>query len=253
MKNKSVKVILLLVIMSLFTFIIFSHISFGNNNITKGVKKEEKITRGIPKNTNKVVTSKKKESTISELKNYYNNSDIIARLVIDDLNIDEVITKTSNNTFYLDHDLSKDYNELGTPYIDYRNDDALENETQINIYGHNTSNYEYKDNLSFSKLENYMNEENFDNSNIIKLITDNNVIKYEVVAIKVITDDDNEHTVLYSSDKEKWKSHLNKLLSNTTYCKDECSLTTLDKLLILQTCNYNPIDSYILLIAKKIN
>ena len=47
--------------------------------------------------------------------------------------------------------------------------------------------------------------------------------------------------------------NLTKLLEDTKYCKKDCQLTKEDQLLILQTCNYDPKGSYILLISKKIN
>lgn len=188
--------------------------------------------------------------TIDEYRSEYNNNDIIARLVIKDLEIDTLIAKTSNNTYYLDHDLNKKESNLGSPFIDFRNSNNLSNERQINIYSHNSDYYEYQEQLPFYRLEKLLNEEPFNNAGNIELYTDNEIMKYEIFAIKIVTTD-NEHTVLDSKSEEKWEIHLNKLLSDTKYCKGNCRLGVDEKLLILQTCNYNPKGSYIILIAKK--
>ena len=51
---------------------------------------------------------------------------------------------------------------------------------------------------------------------------------------------------------ELWKEHLDKLLTNTKYCNSDCSLDGDSQLLILQTCNYQPNGSFLLVIARKV-
>lgn len=193
-----------------------------------------------------------KRNDILSLQETYQNQDIIGELFLDDLGIDALITKTNDNSYYLNHDIYQKESKLGNPYIDFRNSNNLENEKQINIYSHNSDYEEYKEELPFNKLEHYLEKDKFENSGIIELQTKNSLMKYEVIAIKIITTD-NEHTILDSESEERWNLHLTKLLENTKYCKEDCKLTKEDQLLILQTCNYKPKDSYILLISKKIN
>ena len=193
-----------------------------------------------------------KRNDILSLKEKYQNQDIIGELFLDDLGIDAVITKTNDNSYYLNHDIYQEESKLGNPYIDFRNSNDLEHERQINIYSHNSDYDDYKEELPFNKLENYLEKEKFEHSGIIELQTENSLMKYEVVAIKIITTD-NEHTVLDSKSEERWNAHLSHLLEDTKYCKKDCQLTKEDQLLILQTCNYDPKGSYILLISKKIN
>lgn len=194
-----------------------------------------------------------KEEYISKIKDYqneYNNTDIIAELVVKDLEIDTLITKSTNNTFYLDHDIYKNDSNLGNPFVDYRNSNNLGLERQINIYSHNSDYYAYQEKLPFYKIEKLLDKEAFEKTKSIYLLTEEEKTEYEIVAIKIVTTD-NEHTVLDSKSDERWNNHLTKLLSDTTYCKGECKLDLNDKLLILQTCNYNPKGSYIVLISKK--
>jgi len=195
-----------------------------------------------------------KETYISKIKDYqseYNNKDIIAELVVKDLEIDALITKSTNNSYYLDHDINKRESNLGNPFVDYRNSNNLWLERQINIYSHNSDYYAYQEKLPFYKIEKLLDKDTFEKTENIYLLTEKEKIEYEIVAIKIVTTD-NEHTVLDSKSDERWNNHLTKLLSDTTYCKGDCKLDLNDKLLILQTCNYNPKGSYIILIAKKI-
>ena len=203
--------------------------------------------------TDPVFEEVEKEEYISKIKDYqseYNNTDIIAELVVKDLEIDALITKSTNNTFYLDHDIYKNESNLGNPFVDYRNSNNLGLERQINIYSHNSDYYAYQEKLPFYKIEKLLDKDTFEKTETIYLLTEEEKTEYEIVAIKIVTTD-NEHTVLDSKSDERWNDHLNKLLSDTTYCKDDCKLELNDKLLVLQTCNYNPKGSYILLISKQ--
>ena len=202
-----------------------------------------------------LILNNKKSNTINITNNYdltslrkiYNNNDIIAKLVIKDINLNTVITKATNNVYYLKYDAYKKPNEIGNPFIDYRNNSNLTKEPQINIYGHNL---EGDNTLPFYNLTKYLNKETFTNSSDILLYLDNTVLKYEPYALKIVTEDEREHMIL-NPEETTIKNHLNKLLENTTYCKEDCILKETDDLLILQTCNFKPIDTYIILIAKK--
>jgi len=230
-------------------FLIFTIIMISIAFFVTEPKQERPVKEAKP-----IVVEKQDIDTktlISNLKQEWNNDDIIATLEIKDLDINTVITKTTDNKYYLNHDLSKEENNLGNPYIDFRNSSILKDEKQINIYSHNSDYDDYKEKLPFYKLEKYLDKKNFEKSGSIKLLTEEEVLEYEVYAIKIITTD-NEHTVLDAKSDELWQHHLDKLLSDTKYCKGDCSLSPNDKLLILQTCNYNPKNSYIVLIAKKI-
>ncbi len=77
---------------------------------------------------------------------------------------------------------------------------------------------------------------------------DNDILIYKPLAVKVITTD-NEHTRLVYRSEEILKKHLTNLTSNTMYCKDDCSISEDNKIIVLQTCYYDPAGSYLLLIG----
>ena len=239
MSNKKIKGTLVLLVFLVVTLLCLSSIKTnGEVEITKPVIEEEVIQE----------TPIKK---ISEYRSEYDNKDIIARLVIEDLEIDTLITKSSNNSFYLNHDIHKNESNLGNPFIDFRNSNNLSNERQINIYSHNSDYSVYQEQLPFYKLEKLFDKDSFDKVKKVELYTEEEKIEYEIIALKVVTTD-NEHTILDAKSNERWEQHLDKLLSDSKYCRDNCKLNLEDKLLLLQTCNYNPQGSFIILITKKI-
>ena len=232
----------------------------------------EKVNRPLEKSSiisdydirnNTSVNKKEKESnvykggsynrySIEDLKKQYKNTDIEARLRIDSLEVDTVVTQSSNNNYYLNHDAYKNENKFGTPYLDYRYGSNLDEEKQLNIYSHNSNVKVYSDKLPFFKLRKLLDKSAFEKAGDIYLYTSSSVHVYEPYALKIVTTD-NEHMVLASSNEEKWQQHLDKLLSNTMYCKKNCHLNGKDKLLVLQTCNYNPSNSYIVIVAREKN
>lgn len=62
------------------------------------------------------------EEEINKLKYTYQNDDIVGILKIDSLSIDSIITKHSDNEYYLNHDIYKNNSSLGNPFLDYRVD-----------------------------------------------------------------------------------------------------------------------------------
>ena len=201
-----------------------------------------------------------KEDNKKEINNYinyfpsireqYNNPNIMGRLEVPNLNIDSYVTRAADNAFYLNYNIYNQYDALGVPFFDYRNI-SLNTDKQINIYGHNTRNERYFDVLPFINLEAYIDENIFNNYKDIYLSIDERQIHYEVIAIKIITGDDNEHMKIIFRNNEDYLKHVSKLLQNTLYKENNLEITSEDNLLVLQVCHYNPPDTFLLVIARE--
>ena len=229
--------------------LIFTILSFTNAYYVKPT-----IVKKVKSDNNQIIFESKEEkyiSPINEFRQKYNNQDIIAQLKIPDLDLDEVITKTTDNKYYLTYDLYKNYSIYGNPYVDYRNENNLSNERQINIYGHNIEESWVKDKVQFSKLEKLLDKDIFDSEIDIYLLTEEREIKYELYAIKIVTDD-KEHMILDKNSDIEWQQHLDLLLQDTISCKENCKLNSESEILILQTCYFSPKNSYLIIIGKKI-
>ena len=255
--NRIFPIILILILIFILCYFKLDDIGMKSNK-TLIEESREVIEINKEKDVEKAIKTEQQDkkdqynSSIDDLKKQYKNTNIKVKLNIDYLGISVIVTQASDNNYYLNHDAYNNSSDFGNPYLDYRTGSNLDKERQINIYSHNSSNQSYTKHLPFSKLKLLLDNDSFDKVKEIYLYTEEKLIKYELYAVKVITTD-NEHMVLDSSSNDMWQKHLDSLLKNTKYCKGKCHLSSNDKLLLLQTCNYNPSNSYILVIARKIN
>ena len=252
-KNKTVKVLIIILIGALLGLLGYYMYDKTSNKMVPSVKEliEEKKKNNYQDKDDNKKDVKEYINKLNEYRSAYGNSNIMGKLEIPNLNIDSLITRTSNNEYYLNYNLYNQYDGLGAPFFDYRNTD-LANNRQINIYGHNTRNEKYFKDLPFINLEAYTDKNIFNNYKDIYLSIDEKQIHYEVIAVKIITNNDNEHTkVIFYSDDD-YLNHVTKLLKNTLYKNNNISISKDDKLIVLQVCHYNPEGTYLLVIGKEV-
>ena len=169
-------------------------------------------------------------------------SDIVWRLIIESLDIDTVLVQSKDNFYYLNHDLYGNENSKGSIFLDYRNSNDLDR--KLLIYGHNSKD---KDTV-FNKLENYLSLDFLNSYNKeIRLITMNKESIYEVSNVLIMESDSFGHMKLVYDDSS-WKEYIDFINNNSFY---SVGLNYLDNILVLQTCNYDPDNTFLLIIAKK--
>ena len=71
------------------------------------------------KNTDLDLTSFSPDVDLEYYREYYNNNEIVARLEIPNL-FNLMITKTTNNEYYLDHSIDRNSNIEGTEFMDFQ-------------------------------------------------------------------------------------------------------------------------------------
>lgn len=171
----------------------------------------------------------------------YNNSDIVALLDIPNTNINTVVPRGEDNEFYLNHLPDKQENSLGSVFLDYRNE--LDDRKLI-IYGHNSPNVD----TLFKGLEQYLNSDYYSTHNNIYLQTDYTRYRYQIFSVYIATSNVS-HVNLNLTNKE-YKRHLQWLKEESIY---DTGVSIYDEdILILQTCFYNPENSYLIIAAKKV-
>lgn len=217
-------------------------------NYLKNHSKENKINLDFKLIDEEKKTKEEKREQVSckekldAYRNEYNNKDIIAEIEIKDTNIKSIVTKTTDNEFYLNHSLTKDYDAVGTIFMDYR---VNINSRKILLYGHNSQNID----TIFHNLENYLNEDFYKNHKDITLYTDLDTLTYRIFSVMIVTNDFQYYLTDFEDDM--WLPHLYSLKSKSIYDTKE-TLESKDEVLILQTCYYYPKGSYIVIAAKKI-
>lgn len=181
---------------------------------------------------------------IDELKNKYNNDEIIAILNIDN-EINTPVAQTKDNQFYLKKSLSLKKSVLGSVFMDYR---VNKDSKQINIYGHNSTKYK----PPFNTLEGYLKKDYFNEHKNISLKIDNKIKKYEIFSI-VLADKKSteEHmNINYKTDSE-WLKHFNRLKNRSIY-KSNIELNENDKVLVLQTCLFGKNKGKLMVVVAKL-
>ena len=214
-------------------------------------KKEEKETfTEVKESTIPYVEEEKEEISIEdeikELKNSYNNNDIIGIISIKGGDLNTPVVQTKDNQYYLKYSLTKKRSIIGAVFMDYR---VNSNSKQINIYGHNSTKYK----PPFQKLEKYLEKSYYKDHNILELKVNNEKKVYEifsiVIADKVGTE---EHmNIKYKTDKEYY-NHFKRLKNRSLY-DTGVNIEESDNVLVLQTCIYGKYKGKLLVIvAKKI-
>ena len=189
-----------------------------------------------------VIEISKQDETKYDLdyfRDYYSNNDIIGSIKIEGTKIDNLIVKATNNKYYLSHSLRKEYNGIGTLFLDYRTN---LNSRQINIYGHNSNVYD----LPFRELENYLDKDFYNSHKYVEIWNGEKIIYYEIFSVQIVTND-YEHMNLFPKNLDE---HLNKL--NESIYNTGLKATIDDQILVLQTCSYTKENSLIIVNSKKV-
>ena len=236
--NNSKKVVTIFIIIFAILFAAFLIISILKNIEVK--KEEKEIIEQIEINR-----SVQEENMIPELREKYNNKDIVMRIVFDDLGIDSVITQYKDNKYYLNHDAYKKKSVLGSIFMDYRN---TKKDQKINIYGHNSRKYD----VPFRKLEKYLDEEYYRENSIFTIYDEEGEHKYQIFSIYPINKDNKTHMVVKFKSDEELKAYVKKAQQGSIH-ENNIEIDKSSKFIFLQTCLYDKkLGDYLILAAQEI-
>ena len=171
----------------------------------------------------------------------FSNEEIIGTLKIPGTTLDTVLVQGEDNDFYLNHAIDKKYNIYGSIYLDYRINTT---DRKLIFYGHNSKNLI----TEFKELEKFLDWNFFNENQHIHLVTDAGRELYQIFSVMVVTD--NRHTMITFNDKG-YSDHLKWMKENSIY-DTLVDVESFDKIITLQTCYYEPLDSFLIVNAKKI-
>ncbi len=161
------------------------------------------------------------------------NSDIVGYIKVNNTNVSYPIVKGSDNTFYLNHSYDKKENEIGSIFLDYRND--LENLSRNNIiYGHGRL-----DNSMFGSLNNLLDSDWLSNedNHYIEVTTPDKIMVFKIFSVYTI-DKESYYIKTYFSDNKYFKEFLETVMKRSIY-NFSTNVSTSDKILTLSTCKNN--------------
>ena len=222
------------VIIACFLITLSTLFLFNLNNKKLDNKKVKKII-------NKTIENSKDD--ITNAKDSYGNEDIIGNITVSGTDIDEYIVQTTDNNYYLNHNLKKEYDIAGAVFMDYRNS---VDDKKILIFGHNARKL---DTVPFHDIEKYLDESFYRENKYVDLKF-NEDTKWLIFSVMIVKKGNNTHMKL-EFDDNSWLEHLNYLKSNSIY-DTGVDVSFDDRIVVIQTCNYHPENTYILICAKKI-
>lgn len=185
---KNIKILKKLVIILLLALMIYSSFNIinyfanefeTNKNILKNKEiLDEQLT--INSKNNNIQNS---EKVLNLFKKEYSNDDIFSIIEIPGTNIKFPVAQSEDNEFYLDHDLNKKPNLMGTIFLDYENSNKLTDNNSI-IYGHNIKN-------GFNELNKFLKQNYLLEYNKIYIYLFDETKEYEIISVYITyTEDD---------------------------------------------------------------
>ena len=205
---------------------------------------EAVIPRKIP--TADMIEDESIKNEIAELKIKFNNSDVYGILSIGSQDTSIPIVKGSDNNYYLNHSITKEDSIIGSVFVDYRHDVTSR---QINIYGHNSGNYD----PPLRILEKYLfSEEYFRSNPNLELKIDNEVRKYQIFSVYPADKKSKEEHMQFDYQTEiDWLMHFERMHQRSLY-KTDIVFFESDNVLVLQTCIlYGKYQNKVLVVVAK--
>lgn len=229
---------LIFIVLIVFSIFLFNKNDFRGNEVLDNYYK-------IKYDDNYNLVEEINEPIVTQLKNEYGNNDIVGTITINGTDIDTMLVQTDNNTYYLNHSYDLSVNEMGSIFIDYRNN---LDDKKLLIYGHN---FRYRDG-AFHQLTNYKDKSFYDSYPYIEITLNEEVNKYQIFSVMIEKPQNRYlHTMLNFVDEASYKNHLDWLKENSIY-ETNIEVSKNDYIITLQTCYYNPVGSYFIINAKKI-
>lgn len=189
------------------------------------------------------------EKLIIDLREQYNNDDVVGVIKIGNNEEEVVLVQGEDNSYYLNHDYHKNYYIGGSVFVDSRID--INDSKKILIFGHNAP----KKDRALSVLENYYDKEYYNNNKYIKLSTTVGDKLFEIFSVYVEVSDWSYMRINFKNNVE-FKNHINTLRNRSLY-DTGVSVGEEDNVIILQTCSYHKDykkynKKYLLVMAKEV-
>ena len=165
---------------------------------------------------------------ITELKE--KNSDTVGWINVNNTNINYPFVQTKDNSYYLNHSFDKKYNEAGWVFLDYRNNNDLNNKNTI-LYAHSRL-----DKTMFGSLSKVLKSSWYNNkdNHIIRLSTDTENTLWQIFSVYKIPEESYYITTNFNNNEE-YNKFLNTIKQRSIH-NFNTNLDTNDKIRTLSTC-----------------
>ncbi len=229
--------IIIFIIAGTFAYIFYDnyHSMKKVETIQKTIKETVKLedTEAIINELNKDKDEKNdKLVTNTDVASIYNmNPETVGWLKVNNTNIDYPVVQTTNNEYYLSHNINFEKDNNGWVFMDYRDDINILSDNII-LYAHNR----YYNGVMFGTLQNTMRKSWYTNpdNQIISFKTLYEDLHYRIFSMYKIELTTDYLQVLYSSNQEKLEKF--NMLKNRSIYDFGVTLDENSKILTLSTC-----------------
>lgn len=189
---------------------------------------------------------------LDEYKNLLNkNKRLIGWVKIDDTNIDYPVMQTTDNEYYLDHNLNQEYDKNGSIFMD-KDCDVLKPSTNFILYGHHM-----KSGQMFGSLSLYSDQSYYEKHPYIQFDTIYEKGLYEIMYVfrsRVYSEDEivfKYYQFIDAQSEQEFDSYMNDMAEMSLY---DTGVTASfgDQLLTLSTCDYQEKNGRFVVVAKKV-
>ena len=189
---------------------------------------------------------------LDEYKNLLNkNKRLIGWVKIDDTNIDYPVMQTTDNEYYLDHNLNQEYDKNGSIFMD-KDCDVLKPSTNLILYGHHM-----RSGQMFGSLSLYSDQSYYEKHPYIQFDTIYEKGLYEIMYVfrsRVYSEDEivfKYYQFIDAQSEQEFDSYMNDMEGMSLY---DTGVTASfgDRLLTLSTCDYQEKNGRFVVVAKKV-
>ena len=165
------------------------------------------------------------------------------------MDIDLPILQTTDNYFYLYHDLDRADDKRGMPFADYECD--MKNGRHLIIYGHNMG---VNNTDRFSNLQKYRDADYYTAHPYLQLDTLYKSEIYKIVAVYAVTSRESDGDVFHFNeyidlDDAAEQTFLDEVAKRAFYTTGDYAYPT-ERLLTLSTCTYQMDDARMVILAR---
>ena len=172
------------------------------------------------------------------------NEDIVGWVQVPNTKVNYPVVKTTDNDFYLHHNIKKEKSVAGSIFMDYRNNENVEDRNTI-IYGHNM-----KDGSMFKDLVNYKKQEFLKENQTIEFSNLKDEMQWMIFSV-YITDTNFNYIRTKFVDDEDYERFLNEISSKSMY-DTQTNVSKEDQIVTLSTCTYEFKNARLAIHAKRV-
>ena len=189
---------------------------------------------------------------LDEFKNLLNvNKKLIGWVKIDDTNIDYPVMQTTDNDYYLEHNLNQEYDKNGSIFLD-KDCDIVEPSTNLILYGHHM-----RSGKMFGELDKYESQTYCEEHPYIQFDTLYEKGTWQVMYVfrsKVYSQEEivfKYYQFIDVNSEQEFDSNMQEMAALSLY---DTGVTAEygDRLLTLSTCDYEETNGRFVIVAKKV-